>query len=68
MAFDFPNPETKPQSSKAQAQHWVAELDRYGLERTGGVTGRNNDELARVVAIYPDRFVDFAHHDITRPT
>ncbi len=67
MAFDFPTPETEARSSEEQAQRWVAELDRYGLEKIGFVTGRNNDELARVVRMYPDRFVGFAHHDITKP-
>ena len=67
MAFDFPEPESEPRSSEEQAARWVAELDKHGLERIGFVTGRNNDELARVVAMHPDRFVGFAHHDITRP-
>jgi uncharacterized protein len=67
LAFNFPDPEKEPRSSEEQAARWVAELDTYGLERIGFVTGRDNDELARVVAMYPDRFVGFAHHDITRP-
>ncbi len=67
MAFDFPEPETGTRSSEEQAERWVAELDRHGLERIGFVTGRDNDELARVVAMHPNRFVGFAHHDITRP-
>lgn len=67
MAFDFPDPETEPRSSEEQADRWLAELDRYGLERIGFVTGRDNDELSRVVAMHPDRFFGFAHHDITAP-
>lgn len=67
MAFDFPEPETEPRSSEEQADRWVAELDKYGIERIGFVTGRDNDELSRVVQMYPDRFVGFAHHDITQP-
>lgn len=67
LAFDFPEPESEPQSSGTQAERWVAELDRYGIERIGFVTGQDNDELARVVQLHPDRFVGFAHHDITRP-
>jgi len=66
MAFDFPEPETGARSSEEQALRWVAELDRHGLDKIGFVTGRDNDELARVVQMYPDRFVGFAHHDITR--
>lgn len=67
MAFDFPEPETGTHTSEEQADRWVAELDKYGLERIGFVTGRNNDELSRVVQMYPDRFVGFAHFDITQP-
>jgi uncharacterized protein len=67
LAFNFPEPEKEPRSSEEQAARWVAELDTHGIERIGFVTGRDNDELARVVAMYPDRFVGFAHHDITRP-
>jgi predicted TIM-barrel fold metal-dependent hydrolase len=67
LAFDFPQPEAEPRSSDEQARRWAEELDTYGIERIGFVTGGNNDELARVVAMYPDRFVGFAHHDITRP-
>lgn len=66
MAFDFPDPETDEHTSEEQAARWVAELDKYGLERIGFVTGRDNDELSRVVQMYPDRFVGFAHFDITR--
>ena len=62
-----PSRRAEPQSSEEQAERWVAELDKYGIERIGFVTGRDNDELARVVAMYPDRFIGFAHHDITQP-
>ena len=43
MAFDFPEPEKEPRSSEEQAERWVAELDKYGIERIGFVTGRDND-------------------------
>ena len=67
LAFNFPEPEKEPRSSEEQAARWVAELDTHGIERIGFVTGRDNDELARIVAMCPDRFVGFAHHDITLP-
>ncbi|MEZ4500719.1 MAG: hypothetical protein R2839_11740 [Thermomicrobiales bacterium] len=47
MAFDFPEPEAGEHSSEEQAARWVTELDKYGIERIGFVTGRDNDELAR---------------------
>jgi len=67
MAFDFPEPETEPRTTEEQAHRWAAELDKYGIDRIGFVTGRDNDELARAVAMYPDKFYGMAHHDITRP-
>lgn len=67
LAFDFPEPETEPHTSEEQAARWAGELDTYGIDKIAFVTGRDNDELARVVAMYPGRFVGFAHHDITRP-
>jgi predicted TIM-barrel fold metal-dependent hydrolase len=67
LGFDFPEPEQGFQSSEDMAERWIAELDRYGLDRIGFVTGRDNEELARVVRMHPDRFVGYAHHDITRP-
>lgn len=67
LAFDFPQPETEPRTSEEQARRWADELDRHGLAKIGFVTGRDNDELARVVRMYPDKFFGMAHHDITRP-
>jgi predicted TIM-barrel fold metal-dependent hydrolase len=67
MAFDFPEPESEPRSTEEQADRWAAELDRHGIEKIVFVTGRDNDELARAVALHPDKFLGMAHHDITRP-
>jgi predicted TIM-barrel fold metal-dependent hydrolase len=67
LAFDFPEPESEPRSTEEQAARWAAELDRHGIDRIVFVTGRDNDELARAVSLYPDKFFGMAHHDITRP-
>ncbi len=67
LAFDFPEPEEEPRSTEEQADRWAAELERHGLDTIVFVTGRDNDELARAVALHPDRFLGLAHHDITRP-
>ena len=67
QAFDFPEPEREPRGSEEQAARWIAELDQYGIDKIGWVTGRDNDEIARVVQMYPDRFVGWAHHDIEAP-
>lgn len=67
LAWDFPEPERTTPSWEVQADRWLAELDRYGIERIGFATGGGNDTLARVVARHPDRFIGFAHHDLFGP-
>lgn len=63
LAWDFPTPETEGRSDEEQAERWAQEVDRYGLSRIVFVSGGGNDNLARIVARYPDRFVGFAHHN-----
>lgn len=67
LAFDFPDPEQEFGTPDEVAERWIKELDHYGLDRIGFVTGRDNDTLGEVVRKYPERFVGYAHHDITRP-
>ncbi|HIQ06735.1 MAG TPA: amidohydrolase, partial [Anaerolineae bacterium] len=63
LAWDFPAPETEKHTDEEQAERWAAEVDRYGLDKVVFVTGGGNDNLARIVKMYPDKFVGFAHHD-----
>ena len=63
LAWDFPEPETDDRSWEEQADRWLAELDRYGIERVVFATGGDNATLARAVARHPDRFLGFAHHN-----
>jgi predicted TIM-barrel fold metal-dependent hydrolase len=67
QAYDFPEPETDEHTPAEQGDRWVAELDRYGIDRICFVTGGGNDTLAGVVAAHPDRFAGMAHHDPTVP-
>jgi uncharacterized protein len=71
LAWDFPNPEPEPeggeQTLEAIADRWLAELDRYGIDRIGFATGGGNDTLAQAVARHPDRFIGFAHHNPFAP-
>src|ERR1051326_7714956 len=50
LAWDFPEPEPAlepdEQSVDAVADRWLAELDRYGIDRIGFATGGGNDTLA----------------------
>jgi predicted TIM-barrel fold metal-dependent hydrolase len=67
LAWDFPEPEREEHSPDEQADRWLAELDRYGIDRIAFATGGDNDTLAHAVARYPERFIGFAHHNPFRP-
>jgi uncharacterized protein len=71
LAWDFPEPEPAPdahdQPVDAIADRWLAELDRYGIDRVAFATGGGNDTLAGAVARYPERFIGFAHHNPFQP-
>jgi len=69
LAWDFPEPEpeARDQPVEAIADRWLAELDRYGIDRVGFATGGGNDTLARAVARYPARFIGFAHNNPFQP-
>jgi uncharacterized protein len=73
LAWDFPEPDPEPEAPADEqpletiADRWLAELDRYGIDRIGFATGGGNDTLARVVARHPARFIGFAHHNPFSP-
>jgi hypothetical protein len=62
MTWGFDPPEQNPPDDETQADRWAAEIDQYGLRAVGFVTGGGNDNLASIIARYPDKFVGFAHH------
>src|SRR5450631_2947413 len=55
LAWDFPQPEPEPSAGPEAgltavdtlADRWLAELDRYGIDRIAFATGGGNDSLAR---------------------
>jgi len=55
-------PERNTFSDEEQADRWAAEVERYGLRAVGFVTGGGNQNLAKVIARHPEKFVGFAHH------
>ncbi|MBZ0297487.1 MAG: amidohydrolase family protein [Anaerolineae bacterium] len=62
LTWGFDPPEANPPDDETQADRWAAEVDKYGLRAVAFVTGGGNDNLAKIVARYPDKFVGFAHH------
>ena len=66
-AWGFPPAESHVGPVEETARRWVADLDRHGIDRIVFATGGGNDTLGQIVAMYPDRFVGFAHHDPFQP-
>jgi predicted TIM-barrel fold metal-dependent hydrolase len=60
--WGFDSPESEINSEEEQAERWVSDLDKKGVNRVNFVTGGGNDNLAKIVKLYPDRFTGFAHH------
>ncbi|MFX0202816.1 MAG: amidohydrolase family protein, partial [Candidatus Hodarchaeota archaeon] len=62
--WGFAPPEYETFSDEEQAARWVEDLDNKGVERVNFVTGGGNDNLSKIVKLYPDKFTGFAHHNI----
>ena len=63
MAWGYDPPESDPPDDQTQADRWAAEAEKYGIRAIGFVTGGGNDNLAKVVQRYPDKFIGFAHNN-----
>ena len=63
LAFDFQPAESDKPDDKTQADRWQAEIEKYGIDAVGFVTGGGNDHLGEICSYYPDTFIGFAHHD-----
>lgn len=62
--YGFKPPETETHTDEEQAARWIKDLDEKGVGRVNFVTGGGNDNLAKIVKIYPSRFTGFAHHSM----
>jgi predicted TIM-barrel fold metal-dependent hydrolase len=60
----FEPPEEGAHSDEEQAKRWVMDMDEKGLERVNFVMGGGNDNLAKIVKMYPERFTGFANHSL----
>lgn len=65
--WGFDSPESTVHSDEEQAARWVTDLDKKGVERVNFVMGGGNDNLSKIVKMYPNRFTGFAHHDLFTP-
>ncbi len=62
--WGFAPPESNVCSDDEQAAKWAADLDVKDVDRVNFVTGGGNDNLAKIVRMYPDKFSGFAHHNL----
>lgn len=66
--WDFPEPEREARSGEEQAKRWLDEINKHEIEKIVFVTGHGpNDNLAKWIASYKDRFIGFAHHHPEEP-
>ncbi|TDD39890.1 amidohydrolase family protein [Saccharopolyspora elongata] len=68
-AWDFPDPQPDPERTwQAEADMWLAELDRYEIAHAAFVTGCGDERVAELVARAPERFSGMANlRDLTAP-
>ncbi|MBX6350274.1 MAG: amidohydrolase family protein [Clostridia bacterium] len=65
--WGFPDPDPPARDDdeiRRYADAYVADLDRWGVERIVFVTGGGDEELARIVGLHPDRFLGLSHGPI----
>lgn len=62
-SFDFPDPVFGERSLEEEADLWVAETEKYGIEKLVFVTSGGDDRAAQLWRRDPDRFIAFATSD-----
>lgn len=62
-AWGFPEPEPVDDNIEKTAERWVGEIEKNNLERLVLVTGGGNEILSKIVKLYPDKFIGYAHHN-----
>ncbi|MFA5551206.1 MAG: amidohydrolase family protein [Trueperaceae bacterium] len=48
----------------AALARWLAETEKYGLDKVVFVSGGGNERLAELVGRHPDKFIGLAHHQL----
>lgn len=64
-AWRFTTPEPPLDDIELTARKWLDDMDAKGVDRMVFLTSAGNEVSARIVAMAPDRFIGYAHHDIT---
>lgn len=67
QAWHFPTPLPPEADYRVTAQKWLEQMDLHHLERLVFTTCGTNELAEDILAIAPDKFVCYAHHDICLP-
>lgn len=65
--FNFPQPYAPFDDYKEAVKAWKKEIEIYDLEKICILTAGDNETLANVVKMAPDKMVGFAHHSMDNP-
>jgi uncharacterized protein len=64
--FKFEDPVSAPHpGNDVQAERWRTELEKNSVQKIVWVTGGGNEVLSKIVAANKDKFIGFAHHDLS---
>lgn len=65
--WGFPKPDHKEKSPEEIGSLWYQEAIKYNLEKVVLVTAGGNLNMAKIINMYPDKFVGLAHHSPEDP-
>lgn len=65
-AYNFPEA-AEPGTDEVMADRWYGDMEQKGVDKVVFVSGGGNQRLADIVAMHPDRFIGFAHHNPDSP-
>ncbi|MEW9122988.1 MAG: amidohydrolase family protein [Thermotaleaceae bacterium] len=68
MAWGFPKQEPIEDTIEETAQKWITEMNNNGVEKmvfvTAGDTECSNENMTKIIDLYPDRFIGYAYHGL----
>lgn len=67
MAWRFPKPQAVEGMLEETAEKWIKEMNSNDVEKmvfvTAGDIDCSNENMSKIITMYPKRFVGFAYHD-----
>ena len=63
LSHGFEKPISEKLPDEVLAKMWKKEVDKHNIEKIVFLTGGGNERLSKVVSMFPDKFIGFAHHN-----